>query len=245
MLQFENRKALVTGATGGIGKVIAEGLHKCGVTVVLSGTREARLKELQQEFGGNTKVLPCDLGDVAQAAGLFDKAEELVGDIDIVVCNAGITRDTLVMRMKDEDWAQVLNLNLSAVFQLNRAAVTKMLRRRYGRIINISSIVGVTGNAGQANYAAAKAGMIGMSKSIAAEVATRNVTVNCVAPGFIATPMTDVLSDAVKQKIQENIPMGRIGSAEEVAAAVTFLASDNASYITGSTIHVNGGMCMV
>ncbi len=245
MFQIQGRKALVTGASGGIGQAIAVALYSAGAQVVLSGTKEAKLQELAIQLGGNTQILPCDLADAVQVEALYGRAEEIVGEIDILVCNAGITRDNLVMRMKNDEWDAVFKVNLEAAFKLNRAAVSKMLRRRYGRIINITSVVGVMGNPGQANYAAAKAGMIGMSKSIAAEVAARNVTVNCVAPGFIATPMTEGLRDETKQRIQSNIPMGRIGMPQEVAAAVAFLASDEASYITGTTLHVNGGMYMV
>ena len=247
MFRLTGKNALVTGATGGIGAGIARALAKQGARLVISGTKEERLKELSAEIGvEKCHILPCNLSDHSQVEALFDKAEELAGgQIDILICNAGITKDNLVLRMKDEDWDQVLNVNLKSTFMLNRSAIKKMLRRKTGRIINIASVVGVTGNAGQANYVASKAGMIGMSKSFALEVATRNITINCVAPGFIQTAMTDVLNDQQKQGILGSIPMQKMGAALDIAAVVAFLASDEAGYITGQTLHVNGGMLMV
>ncbi len=247
MFRLTGKNALVTGATGGIGAAIASSLAKQGAHLVISGTKEDRLNELAAQIGvEKCKILPCNLSDAAQVEALFDKAEELAGgQIDILVCNAGITKDNLALRMKDEDWDQVLNVNLRSTFILNRNAIKKMLRRKDGRIINIASVVGVTGNPGQANYVASKAGMIGMSKSFAAEVATRGITVNCVAPGFIQTAMTDVLNDTQKQGILTSIPMQKMGEAADIAAGVAFLASKEAGYITGQTLHVNGGMLMV
>lgn len=247
MFRLTGKTALVTGATGGIGAAIAESLVKQGAKLVISGTKEDRLKELAVKIGEDKcKILACNLSDSAQVEALFDKAEEIAGgQIDILVCNAGITKDNLALRMKDEDWDQVLNINLKSTFVLNRAAIKKMLRRKAGRIINIASVVGVTGNPGQANYVASKAGMIGMSKSFAQEVATRGITINCVAPGFIQTAMTDILNDQQKQGILNSIPMQKMGSSTDIAATVTFLASEEAGYITGQTLHVNGGMLMV
>lgn len=247
MFRLTGKNALVTGATGGIGAAIVESLIKQGAHVVISGTKEEKLQELAAKIGQDKcKILPCNLSDSAQVDALFDKAEELAGgQIDILVCNAGITKDNLVLRMKDEDWDQVLNVNLKSTFILNRNAIKKMMRRKHGRIINIASVVGVSGNAGQSNYVASKAGMIGMSKSLAQEVATRGITINCVAPGFIQTAMTDVLTDGQKQGILTSIPMQKMGEAQDISAAVAFLASNEAGYITGQTLHVNGGMLMV
>lgn len=247
MFRLTGKNALVTGATGGIGAAIVEGLIKQGAHVVISGTREEKLQELASKIGADKcKILPCNLSDFAQVDALFDKAEELAGgQIDILVCNAGITKDNLVLRMKDEDWDQVLNVNLKSTFILNRNAIKKMMRRKNGRIINIASVVGVAGNPGQANYVASKAGMIGMSKSLAGEVATRGITINCVAPGFIQTAMTDVLNEQQRQGILGSIPMQKMGSPEDIASAVAFLASNEAGYVTGQTLHVNGGMLMV
>jgi 3-oxoacyl-[acyl-carrier protein] reductase len=245
MFNLSGRNALVTGASGGIGAAIAEALHAQGATVALSGTRREALDALAAKLGSRVHVTPANLADRASVEALVPAAEAAMGQVDILVNNAGITRDNLFMRMKDEEWDQVLAVNLSAGFVLARAAVKGMMRRRMGRIIGITSVVGVTGNPGQANYAAAKAGMIGMSKSLAAEVASRNVTVNCVAPGFIETPMTDALNDKQKEAILGNVPAGRLGKSPEIAAAVVFLASEEAAYVTGQTLHVNGGMARI
>jgi 3-oxoacyl-[acyl-carrier protein] reductase len=245
MFDLTGKAALVTGASGGIGGAIARGLHAQGATVVLTGTRAAALEELAKSLGDRTHVIVSNLGDPAEADKLMAAAEAAAGKIDILVNNAGITRDMLSMRMKDEDWQAVIDVNLTAAFRLSRAAIRNMIKRRAGRIISITSIVGTTGNPGQANYAAAKAGMVGMSKSLAAEVASRNITVNCVAPGFIETAMTDKLNDQQKERIKGAIPAGRIGQPAEVAGAVVFLASDEAGYLTGQTLHVNGGMAMI
>jgi 3-oxoacyl-[acyl-carrier protein] reductase len=245
MFDLAGKKALVTGASGGIGRAIATVLHRQGAVVGLSGTRREVLEERAGELGERAHVLPCNLSDKDAVEALVPAAEAALGGLDILVNNAGITRDGLFLRMKDEDWEEVIEVNLTAAFRLCRAAVKGMMRRRYGRIINITSIVGVTGNPGQANYTAAKAGMIGMTKSLAAEVASRTVTVNCVAPGFIASPMTDALNDRQRGTILANVPAGRLGSGEDVAAAVVFLASAEAAYVTGQTIHVNGGMAMI
>jgi 3-oxoacyl-[acyl-carrier protein] reductase len=245
MFDLAGKKALVTGASGGIGGAIATALHRQGATLGLSGTRREALDQRAGELGERVHVLPCNLADKQQVEALVPAAEAALGGLDILVNNAGITRDGLFMRMKDEDWEEVLAVNLTSAFRLCRAAVKGMLRRRDGRIINITSIVGVTGNPGQGNYTAAKAGMIGMTKSLAAEVASRTVTVNCVAPGFIASPMTEGLNDKQRETILMNVPAGRLGSGEDVAAAVVFLASVEAAYVTGQTIHVNGGIAMI
>jgi 3-oxoacyl-[acyl-carrier protein] reductase len=245
MFELAGKKALVTGASGGIGGAIATALHRQGAIVAISGTRRDTLEQRAGELGEGVHVLPCDLADKQAVEALIPSAESALGGLDILVNNAGITRDGLFLRMKDEDWDDVLAVNLTAAFRLCRAAVKGMMRRRYGRIINITSVVGVTGNPGQANYTAAKAGMIGMTKSLAAEVASRTVTVNCVAPGFIASPMTDALNEKQRETILANVPAGRLGSGEDVAAAVVFLASAEAAYITGQTLHVNGGMAMI
>ncbi len=245
MFDLTGKAALVTGASGGIGGAIARALHAQGAVVVLTGTRAAALEELAKSLEGRTHVIVSNLSDPAEADRLMAAAEAAAGKIDILVNNAGITRDMLSMRMKDEDWQAVIDVNLTAAFRLSRAAIRNMIKRRAGRIISITSIVGTTGNPGQANYAAAKAGMVGMSKSLAAEVASRNITVNCVAPGFIETAMTDKLNDQQKERIKGAIPAGRIGQPAEVAGAVVFLASDEAGYLTGQTLHVNGGMAMI
>jgi 3-oxoacyl-[acyl-carrier protein] reductase len=246
MFDLTGRTALVTGATGGLGEAIATALHARGAFVVLSGTRIAVLEEKAAAFGARVAIAPCDLSDTASVEALVPKAEELGGGkLDILVNNAGITRDNLFIRLKDEDWDRVIGVNLTAAFRLARAATKGMMRRRHGRIISITSIVGVTGNPGQGNYAAAKAGLIGMSKALAQEVASRGVTVNCVAPGFIATPMTDALNDKQREAILATIPAGRLGAPAEIGAAVTYLASDEAAYVTGQTLHVNGGMAMI
>lgn len=245
MFSLSGKCALVTGASGGIGGEIARALATQGARVALSGTRVEALEKLKAELGDKALVTPGDLGDAALTEKLFKDAEAALGQVDILVNNAGLTRDGLAMRMKDEDWQKVLDVNLTAGFRLARAAMRGMMKRRWGRIIGITSIVGVTGNPGQANYAAAKAGMIGMSKALAAEVASRGITVNCVAPGFIATPMTDALSDEQKAKLTAAIPTGRLGASTDVAASVVYLASDEAAYVTGQTLHVNGGMAMI
>jgi 3-oxoacyl-[acyl-carrier protein] reductase len=245
MFDLTGRRALVTGASGGIGGAIARALHEAGATVALSGTRADALEGLSAELGEQAYALPCDLSDAAQVDGLVSRAEEAMGGVDILVNNAGVTRDNLFMRMKDDEWDAVLAINLTAAFRLARAAVKEMMRQRFGRIIGITSVVAVTGNPGQGNYSAAKAGMIGMSKALALEVATRGVTVNCVAPGFIDTAMTDALNDKQREAILSRVPAGRLGSRAEVAGAVVFLATDEAAYITGQTLHVNGGMAMI
>jgi 3-oxoacyl-[acyl-carrier protein] reductase len=245
MFDLTGKTALVTGATGGIGAEIARALHGAGAHVVLSGTRETVLADLATELGGRTSIVPANLSDSAAVDGLIGLAEAAAGQIDILVANAGITRDGLLLRMKDDDWEQVLKVNLESYFRLSRAALRGMMKRRFGRIIGITSVVGVMGNPGQANYAASKAGMIGFSKALAQEVATRGVTVNCVAPGFIESPMTDALNEAQKAQILATIPNGRLGSGGDVAAACVYLASDEAAYMTGQTLHVNGGMAMI
>ncbi|WP_425062549.1 3-oxoacyl-[acyl-carrier-protein] reductase [Pyruvatibacter mobilis] len=245
MFDLTGKTALVTGATGGIGGAIAKALHAQGAIVALSGTRENVLADVAGELGERTHVLPCNLSDLDAVDALPKQAEEAMGQLDILVNNAGITRDNIFMRMKDDEWDQVLAVNLTAAFRLSRGVMRGMMKRRWGRIIGITSVVGVMGNPGQANYAAAKAGMIGMTKSIAQEVASRNITVNCVAPGFIKTAMTDVLDDGQKETISTRIPAGRLGTSEEIAAAALYLASEEAAYVTGQTLHVNGGMAMI
>jgi 3-oxoacyl-[acyl-carrier protein] reductase len=245
MFDLTGKIALVTGATGGIGGDIARGLHAQGAHVVASGTRVEALAALAKELGERVTTLACDLGDAAAVDGLMGEAEAAAGPVDILVANAGVTRDGLLARMKDEDWQTVFRVNLEAYFRLSRAAMRGMMRRRWGRIIGITSVVGVTGNPGQANYAASKAGMIGFSKSLAQEVASRAITVNCVAPGFIASPMTDALNEGQRDSILGRIPAGRLGSGADVAAACVYLASEEAAYVTGQTLHVNGGMAMV
>lgn len=244
-MNFTGKCALVTGATGGIGRVIAKKLHEAGATVILTDMRQETLDEFAAELKERVFAFACNLGDPADVDALVAKAEKEAGAIDILVNNAGLTKDNLFMRMKDEDWNLVLNVNLTAGFRLARAAIRGMMKRRYGRIISMASIVGVTGNPGQANYSASKAGMIAMTKCLAMEVASRGITANCVAPGFIKTAMTDALPEEAKEKLARNIPMARLGLPEDVANAVVFLASDEASYITGQTIHVNGGMAMI
>ena len=245
MFDLTGKTALVTGASGGIGGAIARALHRQGATVAISGTRREALDGLAAELGGRTHVLPCNLADKAEVEKLVPAAEAAMGRLDILVNNAGITRDGLFMRLKDEDWDEVIAVDLTAGFRLARAAVRGMMRRRDGRIIGITSVVGVTGNAGQGNYAAAKAGMIGMTKSLAQEVASRGVTVNCIAPGLIETAMTSGLGDKQREAILGRVPLGRLGSAADIAAAAVFLASPEGAYVTGQTIHVNGGMAMV
>jgi len=245
MFDLTGKKALVTGASGGIGGAIAKALHAQGAEVGLSGTKVAALEALAGELGARAKVLPANLGEAGGTEDLAKKAEAALGRVDILINNAGLTRDGLAVRMKDEDWNTVMDVNLGAAFRLSRALLMPMMRRRWGRIIAITSIVGVTGNPGQANYAASKAGMIGMSKALAAEVASRNITVNCVAPGFIATAMTDALNEKQKTELLSRVPMGRLGLSEDIAAAVVYLAANEAAYVTGQTLHVNGGMAMI
>ncbi len=245
MFDLSSKAALITGASGGIGGAIARALYAQGATVVLSGTRTEALEQLRGMLGERAHVVAARMDDPADIERLAKDAEAVAGKIDILVNNAGITRDNISMRMKDEEWEKVLQVNLTGTFKLTRAAMRGMMKRRAGRVINITSVVGVTGNPGQANYAAAKAGLIGMSKSLAQELASRGITVNCVAPGFIATPMTDVLTDEQKKTILGRVPAGRLGTPEEIAAAVVFLASDEAAYVTGQTLHINGGMAMI
>jgi 3-oxoacyl-[acyl-carrier protein] reductase len=245
MFRLDGKAALVTGASGGIGAAIARALHAQGAKVVLSGTRQERLEELAENLGDSAFVCSADLRDAAEPTALVEAAEQVAGPLHILVNNAAMTRDMLALRMSDLDWQAVLDIDLSAPFRLARAVLRGMIRRRAGRIINISSIVGATGNAGQANYAAAKAGLVGMSKSLALEVASRGITVNVVSPGFVDTAMTEVLSDAQKAKLAEQIPLGRIGQPEDIAGAVIYLASDAAAWVTGATLHVNGGMAML
>ena len=245
MFDLSGRTALVTGASGGIGGAIAKALHGAGAKLAISGTRRDALEALAGELGGEVQVLPCNLADPEATAALAGQAEAALGQLDILVNNAGLTRDNLSMRMKDEDWALVLEVNLTAGFRLARGAMRGMMKRRWGRIVGITSIVGVTGNPGQANYAASKAGMIGMSKSLAQEVANRGITVNCVAPGFIRTAMTDALDEKQHERLLGAIPAGRLGLPADIAAGVVFLASEEAAYVTGQTLHVNGGMAMI
>ncbi len=245
MFDLTGKTALVTGASGGIGADIARALHAAGATVGLSGTRTEPLAALAAELGANAHVLPCNLSDPVAVEGLIKRAAEAMGSVDILVNNAGITKDGLAMRMSDEDWQSVIDVNLTATFRLCRAAIRGMMKARWGRIVNISSVVGTTGNAGQVNYAASKAGMVGLSKSLAAEVASRSITVNCVAPGFIETAMTDKLNEQQRAAILTAVPAGRMGKPDEIAAAVLYLASAEAGYVTGATLHVNGGMAMV
>lgn len=249
MFQLTDQTALITGASGGIGSAIAAAFYAQGATIAISGTREDALQSLAaklKESGAKNQVyvIPCNLSDSEAVEALFPKAEELMGKVDILVNNAGITRDNLSIRLKDEDWEQVLDVNLTSSFRLCRAALKSMMKRRNGRIINISSIVGVTGNPGQANYTAAKAGLIGLSKSLAQEVASRGITVNCIAPGFVTSSMTAALPETVKEKYLTTIPQGRMGTPEEIAAGAVYLASPEAAYVTGQTLHINGGMLM-
>ncbi|WP_434286744.1 3-oxoacyl-ACP reductase FabG [Celeribacter sp. SCSIO 80788] len=245
MFDLTGKNALITGASGGIGGAIAKALYDAGATVALSGTRVEPLEALAAELGERAHVLPCNLSDKESVEALPKQAAEVMGSVDILVNNAGITRDNLFMRMSDDEWDSVLNVNLTSTFRLCKGVLRGMMKARWGRIVNISSIVGATGNPGQGNYAASKAGMVGMSKSLAYEVATRGITVNCVAPGFIATAMTDKLTDDQKDKINAQIPAARMGTPEEIAAAVLYLASQEAGYTTGTTLHVNGGMAML
>jgi len=245
MFDLTGRTALVTGASGGLGGAIARALHAQGVTVALSGTRRDSLEALAAELDERTLVMPCDLSSAEATEALVPAVESALGSIDILVNNAGVTRDNLLMRMKDAEWDSVLAIDLTAAFRLSRAALKGMLKRRFGRIINISSIVAVKGNPGQSNYAAAKAGLIGMSKALAAEIASRGITVNCIAPGFIASPMTDSLNDKQRESLLASVPMGRLGAGSDIGSAAVYLASAEASYVTGQTLHVNGGMTMI
>ena len=245
MFDLSGKCALITGASGGIGSAVARALHRQGATVALSGTRKEALESLVQEFGDRAHAIPCDLSDPDAVEALVGEAEGVMESVDIVVNNAGITRDNIAVRLKDESWQQVIDVNLTAAFRISRGALRGMMRRRWGRIINMTSVVGVSGNAGQANYAASKAGLIGLSKSLAQEVASRSITVNCVAPGFIETAMTEVLEGEQRDRLAAAIPAGRFGVSSDVASAVVYLASDEAAYITGHTLHVNGGMVMV
>jgi len=246
MFDLTGKRALVTGATGGLGEAIARRLHAQGAHVAISGTREAKLQDLANDLGERAAVTPCNLSDADAVDGLVKQAAEAMdGGVDILVSNAGLTRDGLLMRMKDDDWETVIKVNLEAYFRLAKSCLRGMMKARHGRIIGITSVVGVTGNPGQANYAASKAGMIGFSKSLAQEVASRGVTVNCIAPGFIASPMTDALTDAQKDAILTKIPAGSLGNGDDIANAVLYLASDEAAYVTGQTLHVNGGMAMI
>lgn len=245
MFDLGGRRALVTGASGGIGAAVARALHAAGAEVALSGTREDPLRALAAELGSRAHVVPANLAEPAAVEQLGKDAQAALGGLDILVNNAGITRDQLLMRMSDADWQAVLDVNLTAAMRLCRAAMRPMMKARWGRIVNITSVVGATGNPGQTNYAAAKAGLVGFSKSLAAEVASRGITVNAVAPGFIATPMTDKLSDDQKTALTGRIPAGRLGTPDDVAAAVVYLASPGAGYVTGATLHVNGGMAML
>jgi 3-oxoacyl-[acyl-carrier protein] reductase len=245
MFNLSGKTALVTGASSGIGTAIAKALHAQGAIVAISGTRKDALDAIAGELKDRVHVLPCNLSDPAAVEALIPSANEKMERVDILVNNAGITKDNIFIRLKDEDWDQVIAVNLTATFKLARAAAKDMMRKRFGRIIGITSVVGFTGNAGQGNYAAAKAGMVGMTKSLAAELASRNVTANCIAPGFIATPMTDALNEAQKKAILDSVPAKRLGTSEDIAAAAVYLASDEAAYVTGTTIHVNGGMAML
>jgi 3-oxoacyl-[acyl-carrier protein] reductase len=244
MFDLTNRIALVTGATGGIGNAVTRRLHQQGATVAISGTRESVLKELADSLQDRVHIFPCNLGDKEAVENLIPTIEAQLGRLDILINNAGITRDTLAMRMKDDDWETVIDINLTSIFRLCRSAIKGMMKRRYGRIINISSVVGFTGNSGQCNYTAAKAGIIGMSKSLATELASRGITVNSIAPGFIESAMTEGLSDTIKETILNKIPMGKMGTPDDIAHGVAFLAADETNYMTGQTLHINGGMAM-
>ena len=245
MFDLTGRTALVTGATGGIGGAIAKALHRQGATVAISGTRREVLDTLAAGLGDRVHVLPCNLSSADEVEALVPSAEQAMGQLDILVCNAGVTRDNLFVQLRDEDWSAVIDINLTSTFRLTRAATKLMMRKRFGRIIAITSVVGVTGNPGQGNYAASKAGMIGMMKSLAQEYARRNVTANCIAPGFIATPMTDALNEKQREAVLSRVPAARLGTPDDIAAAAVYLASNEASYVTGQTLHVNGGMAMI
>jgi 3-oxoacyl-[acyl-carrier protein] reductase len=245
MFDLTGKTALVTGATGAIGEAIARALHAQGATVAISGTRREALDTLAGALGERVHILPCDLANAEQVEALVPAAEEAMQKVDILVANAGVNKDNLFVQLKDEDWDKVIAVNLTATFRLTRAAVTRMMRRRWGRIIGISSVVGFTGNPGQGNYTASKAGMVGMLKSVAAEYARRNITANCIAPGIITSAMTDKLNDKQREAIMARVPMGRLGTPQDIASASVYLASDEAAYVTGQTIHVNGGMAMI
>ncbi len=246
MFNLAGKKALVTGATGGIGGAIAKTLHDAGATLVISGSKQEKLEALSaSSFDGKAIAVACDLSKLDTVEELVKQSEEKLGGLDILICNAGVTKDNLSMRMKDDEWQQVIDVNLTASFRMTRAAIRGMLKRHYGRIIYITSVVGWSGNPGQANYCASKAGLTGMSKSFAQEFASRNITVNCIAPGFIATSMTEVLTDDQKTRINQNIPLARMGTPDEIAAGALFLASGEAGYVTGQTLHINGGMLMI
>jgi 3-oxoacyl-[acyl-carrier protein] reductase len=245
MFDLTGKAALITGATGAIGEAIARALHKQGATVAISGTRRDVLDKLAGELGERVHVLPCDLADADQVERLVPAAEEALQKLDILVANAGVNKDNLFVQLKDEDWDRVIAVNLTATFRLTRAAVSRMMRRRWGRIIGITSVVGFTGNPGQGNYTASKAGMVGMLKSVAAEYARRNITANCIAPGIITSAMTDKLNDKQREAILARVPMGRLGTPQDIATASVYLASEEAAYVTGHTIHVNGGMAMI
>jgi len=244
MFRLDGQTALVTGATGGIGLSIVNILHQAGAKIVATGTNIEKLLALKNQFADKIEIMQSDLADHDQANSLIDKVESLFGPLDILVCNAGLNKDNLSIKMSDSDWDAVINLNLSSVFKLNKAAITKMMRRKYGRIINISSVVGFTGNIGQANYTASKAGLVGMSKSLALEVATRGITINCLAPGFIESPMTESLNQKIKEYIMNKVPIGKMGISDDIGYGVLFLAAKESSYITGHTLHINGGMFM-
>lgn len=245
MFALEGKKALVTGASGGIGGAVAKALDSCGARVAISGTRRDKLEEVAKELNSAPVILTCNLKNLEEVDALPKQAEEALGGLDILVCNAGVTKDNLAMRMKDDEWQDVIDINLTATHRLNKAVLRGMMKQRAGRIINVASVVAVMGNPGQTNYCASKAGMIGMSKSLAQEVASRGITVNCIAPGFIKTPMTDALNEEQQERITANIPSGRFGLPEDIAASAVFLSSDEASYVTGQTIHINGGLLMV
>ena len=245
MFELTGKKALVTGASGGIGGAIATALYRQGAEVCLSGTRREALEELAATLGDRVQIATCNLQDAEETEALIPSVEEAMGQVDILVNNAGLTRDMLSMRLSDDQWQKVIDVNLTATFRLSRAALKEMMRRRWGRVVNITSIVGVTGNPGQANYAASKAGLIGMTKSMAAEVATRGITINCIAPGFIKTPMTDALNEKQQSALMERIPARRLGTPEDIGGAAVYLASEEASYVNGQTLHVNGGMVMI
>ncbi|MEX0298710.1 MAG: 3-oxoacyl-[acyl-carrier-protein] reductase [Kordiimonas sp.] len=245
MFNLAGKRALVTGATGGIGAAIATSLHAAGAEVAISGTRAEKLEALSAELGGTAHVVPANLSERSSVDQLVSDVSGAMGGVDILVNNAGITKDNLAMRMKDDDWDSVMQVNLESAFRLTKGLMRGMMKSRWGRVVNITSVVGVTGNPGQANYCASKAGMIGMSKALAAELASRGITVNCVAPGFIGTPMTDVLTDDQKAAITANIPSGDLGDPDDIASAVLYLASKEAKYVTGQTLHVNGGMAMI
>ncbi len=245
MFKLQGKKAIVTGATGGLGAEIARALHAQGASIVISGTKVDKLEALAKELGDRVHVIPCDLSNAESTLKLIPEAEAALGGLDILINNAGLTQDGLMLRMSDEQWSKVIEVNLTAIFRLSRDAIKGMVKQRAGRIINITSVVGVTGNPGQANYAASKAGLIGFSKSLASEIASRGITVNCIAPGFISSAMTDALNEKQKENILKAIPQGDIGLPQDIAAGVVYLASDEAKYITGQTLHINGGLTMI